>query len=208
MKVYFNEEGVVVYTSDEEVPKTYDEKDMVTFNEEIGTEFITCLYEIVARGSGRKLMNQFDSLSGFGDYINEDDYYYYIYEMNHNYSGMFGDRKLNSDEIEASLMLLAIIQAKRRLKERKELEGTIGTLKEEISNLQKKLNGRQFQIDQVKSGKAKPAYRDDITPEKVQVLYDKLKNKCAVARELKVDRRLVDRRLNEMQKRNGGGKKQ
>ncbi len=186
----------------------YDENEMVVFDAKIGAEFEKDLVEIVTRGSGKKLIAQFDGLSLFDAFIDDNNYYHYIYDMNYNYSGMFDGIKLNSDEIEASLMLLAIIQAKRRIKERKELEGTIDSLNEEIANLQRKLNGRQFQIDQVKSGKAKPSYRDDITPEKVQVLYDKLKNKSAVAREIGVDRRLVDRRLKEMQMRNGGGKKQ
>ncbi len=182
----------------------YIDEDIMSYDEDIAFDFDECIREIARRGSSRKLITKYNSC----DYnILLDGDYYFITCID---SMKEGDRYkgLNSDEIEVSLMILALIQAKRRIKERKELEGTIDSLNEEIDNLQRKLNGRQFQIDQVKSGKAKPSYRDDITPEKVQVLYDKLKNKSAVARELGVDRRLIDRRLKEMQKRNGGGKKQ
>ncbi len=203
MKVYYDENGEEVYTADdEEFFYLYRDEDIMKYDKDIVFDFDECIGKIAKRGSGRKLIAKYKN-SDLNTIHNRE--YYFITCIDSKKEGD-GYKGLNSDEIEASLMLLAVIQAKRRLKERERLEGTIDSLNEEIANLQKKLNGRQFQIDQVKSGKAKPAYRDDITPEKVQVLYDKLKNKSAVARELKVDRRLVDRRLKEMQMRNGGTK--
>ncbi len=205
MRVDFNENNeLVCIDDDEEFFYLYRDKDIMSYDEDIAFDFDKCIREIAMRGSGRKLITKYNSC----DYSALLDGEYYFITCIDSMKEGDGYKRPNSDEIEVSLMILALIQAKRRIKERKELEGTIDSLHEEIDNLRRKLNGRQFQIDQVKSGKAKPSYRDDITPEKVQVLYDKLKNKSAVARELGVDRRLIDRRLKEMQMRNGGGKKQ
>ncbi len=182
----------------------YDEKEVLQYDSWTASEIKNTLQEIERCQSGRKLYKKFIETIN-KDHFYEDDYYFCIEEM----------REKNPTLRAVNLLVLVLVlmnKADKNLNGYAENNGKlmkeVRELKEENDSLRKKLNGRQYQIDQVKSGKAKPAYRDDITPEKVQVLYDKLKNKCAVARELKVDRRLVDRRLMEMQKRNGGSKKQ
>lgn len=79
----------------------------------------------------------------------------------------------------------------------KQLEETQNSLKSQKLGRETQLNGWDKQVQAVRTGKRKPAYRNDITPELVAASYRILGSKQAVADKLGISVKTVRNRLKE-----------